>query len=72
MARDDGHGACRMADRIPQASKTYGGICMLQFEQCSVGDLGSHAEAYALIVLQICLILMNLRGFKKNVNVQQK
>lgn len=27
---------------------------------------GAHADAYALIVLQVCLCLMNLRGFKKN------
>ncbi|WP_416195038.1 hypothetical protein [Pseudomonas sp. MH10] len=27
---------------------------------------GAYAEAYGLIVLQICLCLMNLRGFKKN------
>ena len=27
---------------------------------------GVRAEAYALIVLQICLFLMNLRGLKKN------
>jgi hypothetical protein len=27
---------------------------------------GAYAHAYALIVLQICLFLMNLRGFKKN------
>jgi hypothetical protein len=27
---------------------------------------GAHADAYALIVLQICLCLMNLRGVKKN------
>ena len=27
---------------------------------------GVYAHAYALIVLQICLFLMNLRGFKKN------
>ncbi|MGY2262869.1 hypothetical protein [Pseudomonas sp. SDO55104_S430] len=27
---------------------------------------GLHAHAYALIVLQFCLCLMNLRGFKKN------
>lgn len=29
---------------------------------------GVHAEAYALIVLQICLFLMNARGFKKNLD----
>nr|WP_236531025.1 hypothetical protein [Pseudomonas syringae] len=28
---------------------------------------GVYAHAYALIVLQICLGAMNLRGFKKNV-----
>ncbi|MDP9687578.1 UNVERIFIED_ORG: hypothetical protein J2W82_001234 [Pseudomonas mohnii] len=27
---------------------------------------GIYAQAHALIVLQICLFLMNLRGFKKN------
>ncbi|NUT78744.1 hypothetical protein HNO86_27260 [Pseudomonas sp. C1C7] len=27
---------------------------------------GLYAHAYALIVLQFCLCLMNLRGFKKN------
>lgn len=27
---------------------------------------GIYAQAYALIVLQICLFLMNLRGYKKN------
>ncbi len=27
---------------------------------------GAYAQAYALIVLQICLCVMNLRGFKKN------
>jgi hypothetical protein len=31
-----------------------------------MGHLGAYAEAYALIVLQICLCSMNLRGFKKN------
>jgi hypothetical protein len=31
---------------------------------------GVYAHAYALIVLQICLFLMNLRGFKKNLNGQ--
>jgi hypothetical protein len=32
---------------------------------------GVHADAYALIVLQICLFVMNLRGFKKNFKVQK-
>jgi hypothetical protein len=32
---------------------------------------GVYAQAYALIVLQICLFLMNLRGFKKNLEGQQ-
>ncbi|WP_226504622.1 hypothetical protein [Pseudomonas sp. MWU16-30317] len=27
---------------------------------------GLHADAYALIILQVFLALMNLRGFKKN------
>ena len=27
---------------------------------------GLYAQAYALIALQFCLCLMNLRGFKKN------
>jgi hypothetical protein len=27
---------------------------------------GWHAQAYALIVLQVCLCFMNLRGFRKN------
>ncbi|WP_437128627.1 hypothetical protein [Pseudomonas antarctica] len=27
---------------------------------------GAYAGAYALIVLQVCLFLMNLRGFSKN------
>ncbi|WP_126368078.1 hypothetical protein [Pseudomonas fluorescens] len=27
---------------------------------------GTHAAAYALIVLQVCLFLMNLRGLRKN------
>ena len=27
---------------------------------------GAYAEAYALIVLQVCLFLMNLRGLRKN------
>lgn len=27
---------------------------------------GFYADAYALIVLQVCLFLMNLRGLKKN------
>lgn len=27
---------------------------------------GLHTDAYALIVLQVCLCVMNLRGFKKN------
>lgn len=31
---------------------------------------GAYAEAYALIVLQICLCSMNLRGFKKNFQSQ--
>jgi O-antigen/teichoic acid export membrane protein len=31
---------------------------------------GFYAEAYALIVLQICLFLMNLRGLKKNFDGQ--
>jgi len=30
---------------------------------------GVYVEAYALIVLQIFLFLMNLRGFKKNLDV---
>ena len=30
---------------------------------------GVYVEAYALIVLQVCLFLMNLRGFKKNLDV---
>ncbi|MFJ3367997.1 hypothetical protein [Pseudomonas sp. NPDC086251] len=30
---------------------------------------GVYADAYALIVLQICLFLMNLRRFKKNFKV---
>ena len=29
---------------------------------------GFYAGAYALIVLQVCLFLMNLRGLKKNSN----
>lgn len=27
---------------------------------------GLHANAYALIILQLCLCAMNLRGFRKN------
>jgi hypothetical protein len=27
---------------------------------------GAYAEAYALIILQVCLFLMNLRGLRKN------
>lgn len=27
---------------------------------------GAHAQAYALIVLQVCLALMNIRGEKRN------
>ena len=27
---------------------------------------GLHANAYALIVLQVCLCVMNVRGFRKN------
>ncbi|WP_408601159.1 hypothetical protein [Pseudomonas sp. PLMAX] len=33
---------------------------------------GVHAGAYALIVLQICLFLMNLRGFRKNFKRKEK
>jgi hypothetical protein len=29
---------------------------------------GLYAGAFALIILQICLFLMNLRGFKKNLD----
>ncbi len=32
---------------------------------------GVYAQAYALIALQICLFLMNLHGFKKNIEGQQ-
>ena len=32
---------------------------------------GLYAQAWALIVLQVCLFLLNLRGFKKNSEDQQ-
>lgn len=32
---------------------------------------GAYAGAYALIVLQICLFLMNLRGLRKNAKGQE-
>ncbi|WP_371048079.1 hypothetical protein [Pseudomonas fluorescens] len=32
---------------------------------------GAHAQAYALIVLQVCLFLMNLRGLRKNAKGKQ-
>jgi O-antigen/teichoic acid export membrane protein len=33
---------------------------------------GLHAQAYALIVLQLCLFLMNFRGLKKNLKGKQE
>ncbi|MBP5956099.1 YgjV family protein [Pseudomonas anatoliensis] len=33
---------------------------------------GFYAGAYALIVLQVCLFLMNLRGLKKNSKGKEK
>jgi hypothetical protein len=36
-----------------------------------VDRLGWHAEAYALIILQIALFALNLRGFKKNLRHHQ-
>ena len=32
---------------------------------------GMHADAYALIVLQVCLCAMNVRGFRKNLRQAQ-
>ncbi|WP_236695838.1 MULTISPECIES: hypothetical protein [Pseudomonas] len=33
---------------------------------------GAYAEAFALIALQVCLFLMNLRGFRKNFKGQER
>lgn len=41
MARDGCDRSCRMADRIAAARTTNDRVCMLQFEQCVVGGLGS-------------------------------
>ncbi len=66
MAGDARHGAGRLADRLTPTATQGGGIQLFYCEQYSVGGLGVHTHAYALIVLQFCLCAMNLRGFKKN------
>lgn len=40
MAGDACHCACCMVDRVSTAVETNDWLCMLHFEQCTVGDLG--------------------------------
>jgi hypothetical protein len=71
MASDVDNSACRVADWISETSKANDGICMLRVSNVLWVIWGEHADAYALIILQFCLFVMNLRGFKKNFKVQK-
>lgn len=41
MASSAGHSASRVADWISTTGEENDGICVLQLEQCAVGDLGN-------------------------------
>ncbi|WP_339488640.1 hypothetical protein [Pseudomonas sp. EL_65y_Pfl2_R95] len=42
------------------------GFCCFIVSNLLWGVWGWHTQAWALIVLQVCLFLMNIRGFTKN------
>jgi hypothetical protein len=42
------------------------GFCCFMCSNLLWGIWGWHTQAWALIILQICLALMNIRGCKKN------
>jgi hypothetical protein len=48
MARYDGHGACRLANRIAAAKATNGWIHMLQSEQRALGDMGCSSSGVCI------------------------
>lgn len=50
---------------LSQRRRTFGFWCFLLSNVLWV-IWGWHAQAYALIVLQVCLAVLNLRGLKKN------
>lgn len=66
MASDGRHRSGRIAHRIAATKTANDRVCVLQREQRVVVIWGAYAGAYALIVLQVCLFLMNLRGLRKN------
>jgi hypothetical protein len=49
-----------------QPGRRFVGFCCFLLSNLLWVIWGWHAEAWALITLQVCLALMNLRGVKKN------
>lgn len=66
MAGDAGHRSGRLADRFATTATALSGFVCFSLSNLLWVIWGVHAGAYALIVLQLCLFLMNLRGFMKN------
>jgi len=71
MAGHGGHGDRRLADRLAvigslRPGRRFVGFCCFLLSNLLWVIWGWHAEAWALIVLQVCLAAMNIRGVKKN------
>lgn len=65
MASDGCYRSRRMANRIAAARTADDRICMLQREQCFVGDLGILRRRVCVDRITGLSFLMNLRGLKK-------
>lgn len=66
VAGHAGHGGGSLVYRVAPSRTAHGGLLLFYRQQHTVVSLGWHAQAWALIVLQLVLCLMNLRGWRKN------
>lgn len=66
MARHGANGRRRMARRLAVADETEYRFLDLSLSNVLWAVWGWHARAYALIILQVCLAAINIRGAQKN------
>ena len=66
MARDGDDRTRRLVHGSRRPGRRKVGFCCFIASNLLWGIWGWQAQAWALIVLQVCLLLMNLRGWKKN------
>lgn len=66
MARHAGHGGGRLAGGVGAPATTQGRLLVFLASNLLWIAWGLYAQAYALILLQVCLAAMNLRGTHRN------